>query len=214
MGPGCTHQPCTPSRVAVVIRCGPVHRPTYCHRFRNRGTSCNIPPPVSQLRYSMQSTRWIGCGPGFIELHPEPGCSCDPLRAGIHRVTPRAGLQLRSAAGRDSSSYTPNRVAVVFHGARLHAPTTHQPRKPGRVAVVIHGAGTRCSPLDGLNAGRDSSSYTPNRVATATRCGPCFDLLTIEIKRSLPLRVSDCTHCHRFCNRGTSCNAHRAGLQL
>ncbi|MFN9464272.1 MAG: hypothetical protein ACK6B2_13815 [Planctomycetota bacterium] len=47
----------------------------------------------------MQSTRWIECGPGFIELHPEPGCNCDPLRA-VFRFTYHRNQAIVTAAGK------------------------------------------------------------------------------------------------------------------
>jgi hypothetical protein len=154
---------------------------------------------------------------------------------GIHRVTLRAGLPFGSMGpgldavpsmnpgstnrhrvcswdpwDRDSSSYTPGRVATANRcgpGCRCDpwAGTRCSPleRTPDRVAAANRcgpgcrcdpWAGTRCSPLDeprihkpppGLQLGSMGpgfiESYTPGRVAAANRSGPCFDLLTMGI---------------------------------
>jgi hypothetical protein len=173
-------------------------------------------------RYSMQSTRWIGCGPGCIcdpwgqvartkhapNTRPELGCSCDPWGRYSMQSTRwiECGLGFIELHPEPGCSCDPLRAG--FRCSPIDGSDA------GRVAVVI-----RCGPCCRLDPGvcfdqtknpsanvprfcgqnaEQRQPRTPSRVAVAIRYGP----------------VHRATYRHRFRNRGTSCNAYRAGLPL
>jgi hypothetical protein len=142
-------------------------------------------------RVSMQSNRWIGCG---------PGCSCDPLRAvlpfgsgGLFRsnqepVRKRSEI-LRTKCGTETTTHPEPgcRCDPLRAGTSCNIPPPVSQsryivqRVPGRVAVVIHcGPDCICDPRGQVartkHAPNTHQTRTPSRVAVAIRCGPCCRL--------------------------------------